>query len=155
MSIPSLITPQFSETFDPCMRQKKDPSLCQRERHIYHHSMVALSVNLNSEDLKYSNPQFINKILKDMNLLFLSGGRCERKPPDLVGWVSRKPWLGCVLHGDLKCLGNSNARQLLTVMCGRTIVYMPRNWENLRLLFAVALHEDPLYITYQCHPNAY
>ena len=64
------------------MRRKKDPSLCQRERHIYHYSMVALLVNLNSEDLKYFNTQFINKIFKNMNLLFLSGGRRERKPQE-------------------------------------------------------------------------
>ena len=40
------------------MRQKQEASLCQEERHSYRYSMVALLVNLNPEDLKYSNTLF-------------------------------------------------------------------------------------------------
>lgn len=47
------------------MRQKQDPSLCGRERHIYHYSMVVLLVNLNYEDLKYPNTLFIKRIFSN------------------------------------------------------------------------------------------
>ena len=65
-----------------------------------------------------------------MNLLILSGsgvGRGNLKKsliPNLVAWVSRKSWLGCVFHDGLKYLGNRNTHQLLTVINELTIVYM-------------------------------
>lgn len=46
------------------MRQKQEASLRQEERHSHRYSMVAQLVNLNPEDLKYSNILFINKNFK-------------------------------------------------------------------------------------------
>lgn len=63
---------QKSWPLEESMRQKGDNSLDERERHIFHYSMVVLLVSLDFEDLKYPNTLFTNKNRKNLKLLSFS-----------------------------------------------------------------------------------